>query len=503
MKNRLLCLSLFTAWLSACDTPPPPAAHDPLVAAAKTAAGLDPRISLVITDVETLAPFTFERVLTLLVDQSHVAGLTPLQLFQQWWDTQNPQPGLGLGPHCDDEVDANGVGVLNGYPYPCRPLEGAQAQINPFTNPNTNPDAYVPIGLFNRFDLAAKNGSYCGEYRIVFAKRSGMADEFQRNLIIFEGALRNPHPMDMLAGCRKVAQFWADLSTERKIEKRLAALEKFYFEGLNGQYDPAVHVAAYGDNDADFGQVRVNSFINPLGAQSAQVSWSLREFKLLRSGCNEDKTVCQAMQFVPTTVKGNAFGGLFTTAENNDPLPEFSARATAFQSAFPTTAMATLLAQDSTEITMEVLPEFNAAQSLASSTQIDRYDRQFGPLPSTFQSAIQTQLNTLATTVTPAQIVRRAMTVSCAGCHRLNDASPNNDLGNGITWAPSLGFVHVSEREFEPEAPNRHRISDALKNVFLPKRMSVLETFLQHGVGKLGETDTHSNRPINGGGRHD
>ncbi|MCG5056033.1 MAG: hypothetical protein KA712_24015 [Myxococcales bacterium] len=502
MKKALLCLCLATPWVPACGEPPTSDAPPPQIAAVKAADVLDPRVSLAITDVAMLAPFTFERVLTQLVAQSNVPGLTPLQLFRQWWDTQNPGPGLGLGPHCDDELDASGAPVLNGYPYPCRPLEGAQAQSDPFSNPGTNPDAYVPIGLFNRFDLAAKNGSFCGEYRIVFAKRSGITNEFQRNLIIFEGALRNPHPLDKLAGCRKVAKFWAELSKEKKANKRLAALEKFYFQG-NENFNAAVDVRAFGDNARDFGQVRVNSFINPPGAQSAQVPWSLREFKLIRSGCNEDRTSCEAMRFVPTTVKNNAFGALFNPVEKAELAPAFVERATTFQDRFPEVAVESLLASDPTEISVDVPPRFNAAQSLSSSTQIDRYERQFGDVPTAFHAAIQSRLDTLGSPVTPLQVVRRAMTISCAGCHRLNDAAPNNDLGNGLTWAPSLGFVHVSEREFEPDDPTRHRISDALKNVFLPKRLQVLETFLQHGVGKLGETDTESDRPIKGGGRHD
>jgi hypothetical protein len=113
-----------------------------------------------------------------LVEQSGVKGLTSLDLFHQWWDTQNPHPGLGLGPHCTDQVDGSGNPILNGFPYACRPgpAEGGQITSNPFEDPDTNADAYIPIGLFNRFDLAPSAGTHCGEYRIVYAKRSGITE---------------------------------------------------------------------------------------------------------------------------------------------------------------------------------------------------------------------------------------------------------------------------------------------------------------------------------------
>src|SRR5688572_28729567 len=131
---------------------------------------IDVRRSLVVTEKPILERFSFERVMQQLVDQSGIPGLTPLALFQQWWDTQNPGPGLGQGAHCDDQVEA-GVGpVLNGYPYLCRPAssEGGQAACDPIAP--GSPCAYIPIALFNRFDQAPENGAHCGEHRIVYAK---------------------------------------------------------------------------------------------------------------------------------------------------------------------------------------------------------------------------------------------------------------------------------------------------------------------------------------------
>ena len=58
---------------------------------------VDARRSLAITDQPILANFTLARVLSQLIATSGVTGLSATTLFQQWWDTQNPGPGLGLG----------------------------------------------------------------------------------------------------------------------------------------------------------------------------------------------------------------------------------------------------------------------------------------------------------------------------------------------------------------------------------------------------------------------
>ncbi len=162
--------------------PPPPTGP------AAQALTVDPRRSLAVTDQAILNRFTFLAVMNQLAGTSGVPT-TPLALFQQWWDTQRPGPGLGLGPNCNSP----GIANMNGFPYTCPRAEGNQATVDPFINPTTNPNAYIPIGLFNRFDLASASGADCGEYRVVFAKRSGLTNPLDRNLVIFEAVLPNPN----------------------------------------------------------------------------------------------------------------------------------------------------------------------------------------------------------------------------------------------------------------------------------------------------------------------
>ena len=78
-----------------------------------------------VTEQSILARFSLQRVMTQLAAQSNVPGLTAKKLFQQWWDVFNPKPGLALGPHCDDQVDATLGPVLNGFPFTCRPAPSA------------------------------------------------------------------------------------------------------------------------------------------------------------------------------------------------------------------------------------------------------------------------------------------------------------------------------------------------------------------------------------------
>ena len=146
---------------------------------------------------------------------------------------------------------------------------------SPFcTGPGCDP--FIPIGLFNRFDLAPSDGANCGEYRIVFGKRSAGAPPpgNNRNLIIFEAQLQNPNPGCGMDGCRPVAQFWANLSTIANPLVRQAELQRFYFTGLPG-FSPVFDWKNY---SGPKGQIRSNQFMTAVSGQP----WQLKEYKLRR-----------------------------------------------------------------------------------------------------------------------------------------------------------------------------------------------------------------------------
>jgi hypothetical protein len=424
---------------------------------------VDIRRSLVVTETAILERFSLERVMDQLVQQSGVPGLTSTKLFQQWWDVFNPKPGLGRGEHCDDSVDPTLGPVLNGFPFTCRPApsEGAQAACDPF-GPTETACTYIPIGLFNRFDLAPENGAYCGEYRIVYAKKTGIATSDDRNLVIFEAAMPNPLPLLGLAGCLPVAHFWESLTDIDDVEDRADALEDFYFGGLLSlpPFPPVVHRSHFGDNAAGRGQIRTNQFSIP----STPRIWSLREFKLKRT-CG--LLGCSAMRFKPVTVKGNPYGPLF------DPLLPH-AQASAFQSFFPS-QVATLKGSTLADINASIPDGYNTGQSQANGLE-NNYVTQLGVGVSSLRTALQGALLGQGSALSADNIVARVQAVSCAGCHRLSN---NADLGGGITWPPSLGFTHVTERETEiVDGQERYLLSAALLDDFLPHRKQVFDDYL-------------------------
>jgi hypothetical protein len=426
-------------------------------AAAPQAISVDVRRSLVVTEQAILNRFALSRVMEQLVQQSGQPGLTGLALFQQWWDTQNPGPGLGTGPHCDDTVDEVLGTTVNGHPYLCRPSpsEGAQASCDPFSS-TSSPCAYIPIGLFNRFDLAPENGAHCGEYRIVYAKTTGLSATNDRNLIIFEAVVPNPAPSTGLQGCRSIVTLWSNLSRENNVNRRADSLERFYFQGI-GAVPPVVSIGHFGANANGWGQIRTNQF------SLTTTGWSLREFKLVQNG---------GTKIVPVSDKNNAFGRLFDPDSTHPAAAEF-------RSFFPT-QVAALAAPNLAGIDIAVMDTFNTGQSQASGTTATemRYLDNLGMVPSSLRTAIQAELTALGSPLTPDEVVLRAQANSCAGCHRLNN---NVAIGGGLTWPPSMGFVHISERDTEVVGGvTRFRISDALLNAFLPHRKNIIESFLNY-----------------------
>lgn len=432
-------------------------AEEPSVAAATI---IDPRKSLILTEPAALSGFTLKAVMDQLVTQSGVAGLTSLQLFRQWWDTQNTAPGLGLGAHCNDQI-VNGAPALNGFPHVCPRAEGSQASSDPFSNPTADA-AYLPIAVVNRFDLAPTTGAHCGEYRVVFARRSGLLNG-QRNFLIFEAVLPNPRTDLGIQGCRPVLNFWASLST-KTLAERGPLLRSFYFTGLTG-FSPVIHIDNYGNSTTrPTGQVRTNQFMT--------FNWNLREFKVKKI-CDAATGTC-ALRFVPATDKTNPFADLFRPSSTQPLKAEFQGTGTTSFFA----SVQSLAVNNINTFNYRPSDKFNAGESDAQSSS-SLYTAAFGTSASAFRTNIQSKLTAIGSTLTPDHIVARAQALSCAGCHQLSNEA---DLGGGLRWPSSLGFVHVSEfSEAGPEG-NRFRISGALTGTFLPRRKVVFESTLNRAV---------------------
>ena len=422
---------------------------------------IDPRRSLFVTEVDVVQnAISLEDVLDQLARESGIPGLQAIDLWDQWWDTQNPSPGLGLGLNCDDSLDSQGNPAINGFPIECPRNEGREIGVNPFDP--ASPAFYEPIALVNRMDLMPSDGSNCGEYRVIFARRSGQNDSSKRNLLIFEATLPNPRPGCEADGCRAIAEFWASLSRISDPIRRADRLREFYLEGIpNEGVEPVIRISHFAPGG---GQVRTNQFLN---SPQSPVFWQLREFKLALF-CTSPTSSC-GLQFVPVSVKTNPWGELFDEFSPDNQTRRFMRR---FLS-----QVDELANPDINQFFNAIPDEFNAGQSDSQGSEND-YVAHFNP-SGRFARAIERRLRALGSRLSPSEIVRRSQTQSCSGCHQLSNQSPANLLGDGMVWPESLGFVHVSERDTDVIDSQLHfRISPALERVFVPHRERVFESYL-------------------------
>lgn len=415
---------------------------------------IDPRRSLFVTELDVLEQaISLEDVLDALANDIGNPAVGPDTLWRQLWDTQNEAPGLGFGFHCDDQVDSSGTPALNGFPIQCPRNEGAEASVDPF-DPNL-PSFYEPIALVNRIDLAPMDGANCGEFRVIFARTGG-----SRNLLIFEAVLPNPSPSCGLEGCQAVARFWEQLSRIEDPARRASALRQFYLRGFPSRgIEPVIRAAHF---NVGTGQIRTNQFMSGPNPQR----WQLREFKLVQ--------LCPIVGacvplFAPVTTKQNPFGELFDETSGRSRTPAFLRHYLS--------QVESLAVNDIHGFFATAPDRFNAGQSNSQGTEND-YPFHFANSPR-FESALQARLQRLGSPLRPEHLVRRSTALSCAGCHQLNNGTPNNDLGAGIVWPPSLGFVHVSENQTELIGGSEHfAISPALEDVFIPQREITFERYL-------------------------
>lgn len=416
--------------------------------------------SFVVTDVPVLDRFPLRRVLDQLVGASGAAN-TSNDLWAQWWSSQRVRTGADPGHHpfCDD----NGA-TINGFPISC-PRDESLLEREPI-------ESHVPVGLFNRFDLAPMDGAHCGEYRIVYALGAREAFPVQqaspsplvrsgRNFIIFEGVLPNPSPECGLAGCLPVAEFWQNLTDESDVNVRADLLEQFYFDGICDM-KPVVLPEHYGLDCKDgggyggeCGQIRTNQFI--------ERPWNLREFTLERDctlpGCE--------LEVNQTTVAQNPHVDLW---DSTDPLHP------AFKSDMLAQMTKQMPAFDGVNfISAGTSSQFDAGESFSQPGSITVNDYDADPA---FEIDIFNNLLGLPSTVTEFDIEERMTSQSCGGCHSLSD---NDPLGHtqgfpDVVWpitAPG-GFVHIDEFS---------NLSPGLLNHFLPHRQQVMFDFLATTCG--------------------
>jgi hypothetical protein len=398
--------------------------------------------SLVERDPTVLAKFSFARVMTQIQATARVSPTqTAGSVFQAWMKTFGSSAAPG---DCNDaNIDPQHFGLQ------CpRTPEAKLATVNPLLATSTV--KFTPVGLFNRFDLAPANGANCGEYRIVYAMSSTNPNISGRAFIIFEATLPNPTPAAGIAACLPVARFWQDLTNDASATSRAAKLEKLYLLGtaLPG-FKPVVSAGNYGlANGATAahttGQIRTNFFVD-------FQEWHLREFKLRRTCTSTDISTCR-LAFKHVTVKTNPANELFAGTHTAS-----ASFRTSFVSQIPA-----LIRPNVATLGMATPDTFNELESVSQ-----RADVLYSSLSNaTMRSAIQTKLTALGSTLTVNNVLERATTQTCAGCHQVSNGRA---LGGGLVWPASLGFVQIDEAR---------ALSPALITKFLPRRKAVLEAFI-------------------------
>lgn len=400
-------------------------------------------------------------------------GESPMNvLARQLWDTHNTNAGTGLGtslPQCDDVVDGAGHGLINGFPIQCPRNEGSMALLGTDLLTPASPAYFYPIALVNRLDLRDAAGTTCGEFRIIYGRKDALpVAPTGRALVIFEAALPNPRPALGAAGCQPIADLWAGLSdpavTAASARSTLAA---FYYTGVSLTYSDGVVVTTqpvmhFQNLGAVRGQVRTNGFMN--GPNEAR--WNLREFKTQLSSTGR-------LFLRPEYVKANPWPGAFSAATGSD----------AFSTWF-VSQVDKLIINDLNKFTLDDNPVFGAGQSDSQTGAIEgptgdvtQFSNDYNLFATpALNTAVQARLTTLGSTLTPANVMNRATAMSCGGCHQ---HSNNDNLGGGLVWPPSAGFVHVNETPgaatAAPDAfgqPVRSfQRSAAMNNVFLPARV--------------------------------
>ena len=330
------------------------------------------------------------------------------------------------------------------YGLSCRASEAGVAKLDPFT---TTPGAlhYTPVALVDRFDLAAADGSTCGESRIIFWATSGLVG---RAAIIVE--MRTPPVVVKgVSSCAPVAQFWANLSSVTDETTRGNLLESFFFDGLPGM--PFAPVSAKGVGFSGAGQVRLNSFVD-------NTQWNLRElkYKPVCTGSGSDEAC--AGELVQQTTKANPSQLLFAGSNSEAP---------AFQSWFVNQAVPALAAAtDVNQIALGNANVFNTYESVSEPFPGDPTNVQYAQLAdASLTKRVTAQLASLGSPLAASDIYNRATTQTCGGCHQVSD---NVQLGGGLVWPSSFGFVHVDESGTQ---------SFAELATFIPHRMQVLGNF--------------------------
>lgn len=409
--------------------------------------------ALVFNDVGLLATrFPLSKTLAAIISSSPQTSTGTVALMQSMLDsytaTQQTNP---VGPQLIMPVDFRfGESTLN-------------------SSALVNSGGMIPVALFNRFDLANKDGLNCGEYRMVYAMDNIAAGSSGRFFIIFEAQYPNPLPAEGINGCASIADFWASLDDSALTNSQRAdLLANFFYDGVVHNSVPLAPVVTFDNYSATGGQVRTNNFID--------FNWQLREFRTAVSG---SKVV-----FSVDTNKDDPLTEFYSFNAASPPSfpldqDKFNILGQAFQDEFVATYIRNLALPEANSngnplsatdvingITLATDNQFNEFQSNAMGLDDIPQPNPFSQIARPDPAFVSRVSNTPRFGLTASQVFNRAGAMTCGGCHEFSNGVP---ISSTVNWPVSAGFVHVKETG---------ALSQALTGSFLPKREELLREFV-------------------------
>lgn len=375
----------------------------------------------VVTDASFGLGRVLERIRATTPRSGNLVVPSAREMFAQLFDAFGTCSGRGVDPRR--------------YGLACRTAEQGLGARDPFT---TDPEGlhFQPVALVNRFDLAGRTSSTCGESRIVYWQDRGSS----AGVAGFIVELSTPPVIERgRRTCAPIVQFWAELSRDDDPASRAAKLERFYFDGLPGM--PHAPVSAEGAGWSGLGQLRSNNFVDA-------VQWNLREAQW-KKVC--ERGTCSA-RFQIVDAKSNPSDRLFAGTH---------AMASEFQSWFVDRAVPRLAAATSADqLSLRNPSAYNAYESISQPKAGDPNTVDYARVASPeLRTSVGARLAAIGSALTPDDIFRRATAVTCAGCHR---SSRGADLGGGLAFPAFSGFTHVGKGG---------ALSALMTNDVLPRRL--------------------------------
>lgn len=379
--------------------------------------------AFVITDAETLAPFTLDRV---------IAAVGSAESSSSWLEMLS---SAGSDPAPKGQV--------------VMPLAGFIATADPASWRLTGTPEWThvrPIAIVNRFDLAPADYSHCGEYRLIFSRRTTRRSRLN---IAIETVLPNPHPREGKAGCAAVAASWWGLTRIASAEQRRDRLEQLFFGGhpvLPSIFDQKTFERG--------GRIRTSEISDGRPA--------FAQFELMRT-----RGFAQPYPLLIRVPLDNMpSAALFAAGAASE-------QAASFRREF-VREISSLSIPDVNRYSMNVDRRYSVSDVAALDPPFN-YQLPFRRAQRTrvgqrFREQIAEELRKLGSSLTPEDIIGRAETQNCAGCH-----------GKPGPVGGDLIFPHAFEQGEHLESQSlvdNARLSPALNDTFLPYRIRVLRQYL-------------------------